>query len=102
MNGVEITMDSFIEALENLRDKFFTGSDAAWDLFIDLVRENDRLNLYEGPVSVLREFSNDMETIERDVYEIEYPKYSKIMSWDEFVQNECLGGNDEVAILMPY
>ena len=101
---VEISMDGFVETLEALRDdnEFRFGDEdstnAAWDLFIEMVK-GESLNLSGGPKSVLHDFQYYAEVVPAKDYEKKYPRYAKIMSWDEFLRNECLCGNDEVAVL---
>ena len=100
---VEISMEGFVETLEALRDDEFSFGDedstnAAWDLFIEMVKE-ESLNLSGGPKSVLHDFQYYAEVVTAKQFNEKYPKYAKIMSWDEFVRNECLCGNDEVAVL---
>ena len=101
---VEISMDGFVETLEALRDdnefRFVDedSTNAAWDLFIDMVK-GESLNLSGGPKAVLHDFQYHAEVVPAKQFKEKYPKCAKIMSWDEFVQNECLCGNDEVAVL---
>lgn len=100
---VEISIDGFVDTLEALRDDEFRFGDedstnATWDLFIEMVK-GESLNLSGGPKSVLHDFQYNAEVVLANDYEKKYPMYAKIMSWEEFVRNECLCGNDEVAVL---
>ena len=97
---VEITMDSFVETLERLREYLYQGekSESAWRLFLGLVSQQ-RIDLSAGPLDVLKTFFHHAEIVEKDEYEKKYPEYSKVMTWDEFIGNECLVGNDESAIV---
>lgn len=101
---VEISMDGFVETLEALRDdnEFRFGgvysTNAAWDLFIEMVK-GESLNLSGGPKAVLDDFQYNAEVVSAMDYRKRYPRYADIMSWDEFVRNECLCGNDKVAVL---
>ena len=95
---VEISMEGFVETLEALRDDNEDSTNAAWDLFIEMVK-GESLNLCGGPKAVLEDFQYHAEVVPAKDYEKKYPRYAKIMSWDEFVRNECLCGNDEVAVL---
>lgn len=94
---VEITMDGFLDTLNQLRGHFEYGA-SVWDLFISMV-VNDQLDLSGGPSDVLYGFKRDAEILDRKDFERKYPKYSKIMTWEEFIENECICGNDEAAVV---
>ena len=101
---VEISMDGFVETLEALRDdnEFRFGDEdstnAVWDLFIEMVK-GDYLNLFGGPKAVLDDFQYNADFVMAEDYDKKYPKYANIMSWSEFVRNECIFGNDDIAVL---
>ena len=94
---VEVTMDGFLDTLNQLRDRFGYG-EPVWNLFIHMVT-NEMIDLSVGPADVLYMFKRDAEVVEKKDFERKFPKYSKIMTWEEFVENECLCGNDEAAVV---
>ena len=94
---VEVTMDGFLDTLNQLRDRF-ECSESVWSLFIHMVT-NEMIDLSVGPADVLHMFKRDAEVVEKKDFERKFPKYSKIMTWEEFVENECLCGNDEAAVV---
>jgi len=97
---VEITMESFIEALECIRECLYQGegSESAWRLFLGLI-SSEQVDMSSGPLDVLKLFFHHSEIVDRDDFERKYPKYSAIMTWDEFISNECVAGNEESAIV---
>lgn len=101
---VEISIDRFVETLEALRDdnEFSFGDEdstnAAWDLFIEMVKGGE-LDLSGGPMSVLHDFQYYAEVVPAKQFNEKYPMYSKIMTWDEFVSNECVCGNENAAVV---
>lgn len=104
MEKVEITFEGYMETLEHLKyDDLVTAfsgyrGDDAWDLFVIMVRRGD-LDLSRGPLAVIREFSDNAEIVYEDDFADKYPKYSSVMTWDEFVRNECICGDDSAAVL---
>lgn len=104
MEKVEITFEGYMETLEHLKyDDLVTAFSGyrgydAWDLFVLMVRHGD-LDLSKGPLAVIREFSDNAEIVYEDDFADKYPKYSSVMTWDEFVRNECICGDESAAVL---
>lgn len=104
MQMVEVTFDGYMETLEHLRHddlaKVFRGSrgDLAWNLFVGMVGRGE-IDLAQGPLAAIRHFSDNAQIVYADFFERDYPKYSEIMTWHEFVRNECIFGDDEAAVL---
>lgn len=104
MEKVEITFEGYLETLEHLTyDDLVTAfrgerGDDAWNLLVLMVRRG-YLDLSKGPLAVIREFSDNAEIVYEDEFEEEYPKYSSVMTWDEFVGNECICGDESAAVL---
>jgi len=98
---VEITMEGFIDTLQeivNSRSFCDDGFDFyAAGIMFDMVR-NGMLDLSGGPLAVYNYFANNADIVYRDDFEEKYPKYAEIMTWDEFVSNECVYGNDACAV----
>lgn len=93
---VEISREGFFDTLEALRDRY-SGSDDAFELLVEMV-DIGAIDMSSGPLSAVDSFDSFTE-VRPDQYEKLYPKYSKVMTWEEFVSNECLAGNDKCAIL---
>ena len=102
MSMVEITMDGFVESLQEIVNGKAFGNDGfdyyAADLMFDMVR-NGMLDLSGGPLAVYNDFADNAEVVYREDFEEKYPKCAEIISWDEFVANECLYGNDAAAVI---
>lgn len=94
---VDITMDGFLDTMLLLRDRI-EMSDIEWDLLVYVV-QNEMTDLSGGPRKVMEDFNSDAVIIEEKDFEKLYPKYSKVMTWDEFVSNECLYGNEKAAVV---
>ena len=94
---VEITMDGFIDTMWLLRDRI-EMSESEWDLLVYVV-QNEMTDLSGGPRKVMEDFKSYAVVVEKKDFEELYPKYSKVMTWDEFVSNECLCGNENAAVL---
>ena len=99
---VEITMDGFVETLQEIVNGKSLDDDGfdfyAADLMFDMVR-NGMLDLSGGPLAVYNGFANNADIVYRDDFEEKYPKYAEVMTWDEFVANECMYGNDAAAVI---
>lgn len=93
---VEISREGFFDTLEALRDRY-SGSDDAFELLVEMV-DLGFIDMTPGPLSVVDSFDS-FTVVRSDRYEKLYPKYSKVMTWGEFVCNECIVGNDKCAIL---
>lgn len=104
METVEVSFDGYMETLEHLRHDdlvtAFNGErvDSAWNLFIGMVGRGE-LGLSAGPLAVIRDFSDNAEIVYAEDFEERYPKYAAIMTWDEFVENECICGDEDAAVL---
>ena len=94
---VEITMDGFIDTMWLLRDRI-EMSESEWDLLVYVV-QNEMTDLSGGPRKVMEDFNSDAVVVEKKDFEKRYPKYSKVMTWDEFVSNECVCGNENAAVV---
>lgn len=47
----------------------------------------------------MEDFKSYAVVFEEKDFEKRYPKYSKVMTWDEFVSNECVCGNEKAAVV---
>lgn len=94
---VEITIDGFLDTMLLLRDRI-EMSESEWDLLVYVV-QNEMTDLSGGPRKVMEDFKSDAVIVEEKDFEKLYPKYSKVMTWDEFVSNECLYGNEKAAVV---
>jgi hypothetical protein len=94
---VEITMDGFIDTMLLLRDRI-EMSESEWDLLVYMV-QNEMVDLSRGPRKVMEDFNSYAVVVEAEDFENKYPKYSSIMTWDEFVSNECVCGNENAAVV---
>jgi len=94
---VEITMDGFIDTMLLLRDRIGM-SESEWDLLVYMV-QNEMTDLSGGPRKVMEDFKSYAVVVEEKDFEKRYPKYSKVMTWDEFVSNECVYGNEKAAVV---
>ena len=94
---VEITMDGFIDTMWLLRDRI-EMSESEWDLLVYVV-QNEMTDLSGGPRKVMEDFKSYAVVVDKKDFEKRYPKYSKVMTWDEFVSNECVCGNENAAVL---
>lgn len=101
MSMVEITMEGFVDTLQEIvNSRSFCDDDFdyyAADIMFEMVR-NGMLDLSGGPLAVYNDFANNADIVYRDDFEEKYPKYAEIMTWDEFVSNECMYGNDACAV----
>lgn len=102
MQMVEITMDGFVDTLRDIVNSRSYGDEDfdcyAADIMFDMVR-NGMLDLSGGPLAVYNYFADNAEIVYIDDFEEKFPKYAEIMSWDEFVKNECIFGNENAAVL---
>ena len=94
---VEITMDGVLDTMWLLRDSI-EMSESEWDLLVYMV-QNEMADLSGGPRKVMEDFKSYAVVVEEKDFEKRYPKYSKIMTWDEFVSNECVCGNENAAVV---
>lgn len=92
---VEVDLESFIEDLWKMADDDFDYDEV--QLMEDLVR-NDIIGTYSGVTGVINAF-NDMEVVRREDFEDKFPKYSKVMTWEEFCLNECIYSHGDVAVM---
>lgn len=97
---VEVALDGFLDTLDFLKDDFFRGSDAEWEVIMDAIRDRpERWNLMQGPLEFVKAVHADTTVVLRKNFETEYPTYAEIMTWDEFVENECMYANEKGAVL---
>lgn len=94
---VEITMDGFLDTMWLLRDRI-EMSESEWDLLVYMVQK-EMVDLSGGPRKVMEDFKSYAVVFEEKDFEKRYPKYSKVMTWDEFVSNECVCGNEKAAVV---
>ena len=90
---VQVDIDRFMDDLWKLAD----GDRDQIQLMEDMVREGF-INTYGGCLGVIREFYN-FEVVRKCDFEKKFPKYAKIMTWDEFRANESFFSNDNYAVL---
>ena len=94
---VEITIDGFLDTMLLLRDRI-EMSESEWDLLVYIVQK-EMTDLSGGPRKVMEDFKSDAVIVEEKDFDKLYPKYSKVMTWDEFVSNECVYGNEKAAVV---
>lgn len=94
---VEITKDGFIDTMLLIRDRIGL-SESEWDLLVCMVQD-ETIDMSGGPRKVMEDFKSYAVVVEEKDFEKRYPKYSNIMTWDEFVSNECVFGNEEAAVV---
>ena len=101
MQMIEITIDGFIETLQEIVNGRSFNDDGfdfyAADIMFDMVK-NGMLDLSGGPLAVYNDFAENADIVYKDDFAEKYPKYAEIMTWDEFVSNECVYGNDACAV----
>jgi len=98
-NSIEVTLDGYIDTLNHFRNfGVYEMCDDVWDLFIHMVKEG-RLCTEKGPYAVLEDFATGATIVDRTHFEKRYPLYAKAFTWEEFIENECEIGNENVAIV---
>lgn len=98
-NSIEVELDGFIDTLDHLqRLGAYEMPGDIYELFIQLVKR-EYLRTEKGPYCVLEDFATGAETVLREDFARKYPIYAKTFTWEEFVENECVIGNDKVAVV---
>lgn len=98
-NSIEVTLDGYIDTLDHLqRLGAYEMPEDIYELFIQLVKQ-EYMRTEKGPYVVLEDFATGAETVRREDFEKKYPMYAKEFTWEEFVENECVIGNDKVAVV---
>lgn len=92
---VQVDIDRFIDDLWKLADGEYEFDQV--QIMEDMVREGF-INTYDGCLGVISEFSN-FDVVRKDEFERKFPKYAKVMTWDEFRYNEGFYSNDKYAVL---
>lgn len=91
---VEVELESFIEDLWKMADGEYDFEEI--QIMEDLIKM-ECIGTSKGVTGVIDTFDG-FQVIKEDDFEDEFPKYSKIMTWDEFCQNECIYSRDNIAI----
>ena len=100
MQMLSVTIDGFVDTMTYIRNDEY-GKDLdeeEWDMMIGMLKAG-LLDPSVGPLGVIRDFEENAVVVKEDLYEELYPKYSSIMTWEEFVENECIWSGDGCALL---
>ena len=92
---VQVDLEKFIEDLWKMADDDYEYDKV--QLMEDLVR-NGLVGTEDGCIGVISVFDN-LTVVCEDDFEDGYPKYAKVMTWDEFVENECFFYNGKYGVM---
>ena len=92
---VQVNLDRFIDDLWKLADDDYDYDQC--EIMETLVRHGI-LETEEGCLGVMSAFDG-MKVVKRDDFEEDYPKYAKIMTWEEFCANEGFFNNGKYCVM---
>lgn len=91
---VEVELESFIEDLWKMADDEYDFEEI--QIMEDLVKMGF-IGTSKGVTGVIDTFDG-FQVIKEDDFDEEFPKYSKIMTWQEFCKNDCIYSRNNIAI----